>query len=498
MSEEARHARSGLSAGLEMLPLLARGAALLGLPLALTFALRARHDWNPTFASPTFHFYVVSALALLSLATALMAAWVSVAARDVRLSLLTVGFLGIGAIMAVHGLATPGFLVEHGYHGTTAASAYFAHLVGAWMLGLSALGLPPRASAWLRGRLWLLLALAVALFGAYAALALGAPDLFQRLPVAGQPGSDVFSWTMLAVDVAMLTVAAGRAAISHVLSRGAMPAAIGAAALFLLASQVTLQVTQPWTLAWWLYHFYLLLGMGTVVRAVVSEYLGGKPLGQIFRELAYEDVLAQVRQGLDDSVLALAAAAEARDRYTYEHVTRVAELSVLIGQAMGLPRLRLRALAQGAMLHDVGKLCISDLVLQKPDKLTPEEFEQIKRHPALGYELLMRLKGFEREALVVRHHHEWFDGSGYPDGLRGEEIPLEARIVAVADMYDALTTDRPYRPAYSHEQAMAIIEKESGTHLDPACVEAFRRALGDGRVLAFPASARGKKRATAS
>ncbi|GBD14125.1 Cyclic di-GMP phosphodiesterase response regulator RpfG [bacterium HR24] len=172
---------------------------------------------------------------------------------------------------------------------------------------------------------------------------------------------------------------------------------------------------------------------------------------------------------------------------------------MLIGQAMGLPRLRLRALAQGAMLHDVGKLYISDLVLQKPDKLTPEEFEQIKQHPALGYELLMRLRGFHREALVVRHHHEWYDGSGYPDGLRGEEIPLEARIVAVADMYDALTTDRPYRRAYSHEEAMAIMAKETGSHLDPACVEAFRRAMEKSSVVALPSRPRdGDQRLAAS
>ena len=351
-------------------PLLLRGAVVLGTPLALTFTLSARREWNPFLGSPQSHFYLVSVLALLALAVAFAAAWVTVSARDVRLSLLTVGFLGIGAIMAVHGLATPGFLVHHGYLGITAASAYFAHLVGSWMLWLSTVGLPRGASEWLERRLWLLLAVAVALLGGYAGLALGAPDVFQSLPVAGRPGSDAFTWAMLAVNVVLLTMVVVQAAISHSLSRAPLPAAIGAAALLLLASQVTLQVAEPWTLAWWLYHVYLLLGLGAVVRAVATEYLGGKPLAQIFRQLSYEDVLAQVRQGLSDSVLALAAAAEARDRYTFEHVTRVAELSVLIGQAMGLPRLRLKALAQGAMLHDVGKLYISDLVLQKPDKLT--------------------------------------------------------------------------------------------------------------------------------
>mgnify|MGYP000070726583 CR=1 FL=1 len=466
--------------------LLAWALVLLGVPLCLTLVLSARHEWNPTLASPTYHFYIVSAVALAALAVAFMAAYVAVSAQDVRLSLLTVGFLGIGAIMAVHGLATPGFLVEHEYHSTTAASAYFAHLVGSWMLWLSTVGLPTRAAVWLARRLKLVLFIGVLMVATYAGVGLGMPHLFQSLPVGGHPGTTAFTWTTLAVDMVLLAMVVGRAFVSYLVSRAPLPAAMGAAALLLLASQVTLQVTEPWTIAWWLYHFYLLLGLGAVVRAVASEYLGGKPLAQIFRQLSYEDVLAQVQHGLDDSVLALAAAAEARDRYTYEHVTRVAELSVLIGQAMGLPRLRLRALAQGAMLHDVGKLYISDLVLQKPGKLTSEEFEQIKQHPALGYELLMRLRGFHREALIVRHHHEWYDGSGYPDGLRGEEIPLEARIVAVADMYDALTTDRPYRRAYSHEEAMAIMAKETGSHLDPACVEAFRRAMEKSSVVALP------------
>jgi hypothetical protein len=495
----AHRPRSRWSGWWEVSLALAKGALLLGVPLCLTFTLSARQEWNPQLGTPAFHFYVVSAVALLALATALSAAWVAVSARDVRLSLLTVGFLGIGAIMSVHGLATPGFLLEHGYHGTTAASGYFAHVVGAWMLWLSTVGLPRRASAWLAGRLWLVLVLAVAALGGYAALALGAHELFQAVPVGRSGAGLFFTWGLLAVDLVLLTWVVGKTFLSHLLSRAPLPAALGAAALLLMASQVTLQVTQPWTLAWWLYHFYLLLGVGAVVRAVAAEYLGGKPLAEVFHQLSHEDVLAQVRQGLDDAVLALAAAAEARDRYTFEHVSRVAELAVLIGRAMGLPRLRLRALAQGAMLHDVGKLYISDLVLQKPDKLTSEEFALIKQHPALGYELLMRLKGFEREALVVRHHHEWYDGSGYPDGLRGEEIPLEARIVAVADMYDALTTDRPYRRAYSHEEALAIMERESGTHLDPACVEAFRRALGEARVLSFPsAAAQGKKQLSAS
>jgi len=128
------------------------------------------------------------------------------------------------------------------------------------------------------------------------------------------------------------------------------------------------------------------------------------------------------------------------------------------------------------MLHDVGKVSVPDSILRKPGPLTPDEYEEIKRHPVAGAEIVQRVEGLEPIVPWVRHSHEHFDGSGYPDGLSGETIPPASRILLVADAYDAMTSHRAYRRAMSPEDAQAELRKNAGTQFDPACVEAFERA----------------------
>jgi len=130
---------------------------------------------------------------------------------------------------------------------------------------------------------------------------------------------------------------------------------------------------------------------------------------------------------------------------------------------------------RGAMLHDLGKLSIMDTILRKPERLTPEEFTIIKSHPVVGAKILEPLRFLTRETCAVRHHHERFDGTGYPDGLRGEDIPYVARVVTVADVFDAITSNRPYRTALALDEAREEISRGIGSHFDPAVVEAFLR-----------------------
>jgi putative nucleotidyltransferase with HDIG domain len=178
------------------------------------------------------------------------------------------------------------------------------------------------------------------------------------------------------------------------------------------------------------------------------------------------------------TVRALSNAVEARDADTGKHAERVARYAIAIGRELGLPRPDAPEIEFGFLLHDIGKLAVPDSILFKPGPLTEDERALMARHTIVGAEIMRDIEFLAEASKVVRSHHERWDGDGYPDGLAGEEIPLTARVFAVADVFDALTTDRPYRGALSFEQAHGMILEESGRHFDPAVVAAFRR-IGD-------------------
>jgi ribonuclease P protein subunit RPR2 len=178
------------------------------------------------------------------------------------------------------------------------------------------------------------------------------------------------------------------------------------------------------------------------------------------------------------TVRALSNAVEARDAYTGKHAERVARYAIEIGRQLGLARPDAPEIEFGFLLHDVGKLAVPDSILFKPGPLTAEERALMSRHTIVGAEIMRDIEFLAEASKVVRSHHERWDGSGYPDGLAGESIPLTARVFAVADVFDALTTNRPYRAALSFEEAHEMILAESGKHFDPDVVAAFER-IGD-------------------
>lgn len=194
--------------------------------------------------------------------------------------------------------------------------------------------------------------------------------------------------------------------------------------------------------------------------------------------------LDDLEENLESVVHCLVRAVEAKDPYTAGHSERVAEYSVRIGRYLGLGPFELRMLELGALVHDVGKIGIPDAVLGKPERLTPEEFEIIKTHPAVGEDILKRFRLFKDCLPIVRWHHERLNGSGYPDGLKGEEIPFLVRISAVADAFDAMTSNRAYRDGMPTEKAIEILkmEVEQGK-LDPMVVEALRRTMDESGVI---------------
>jgi ribonuclease P protein subunit RPR2 len=183
----------------------------------------------------------------------------------------------------------------------------------------------------------------------------------------------------------------------------------------------------------------------------------------------------QLRRSYVATVRALANAVEARDAYTGKHAERVAAYGIAIARAGGMSIADDPQIEFGFLLHDVGKVAIPDAILFKPDPLDPAERAVMERHPDIGWEILRDVDFLGDAKLVVRHHHERWDGRGYPDGLAGEDIPLAARVFSVADTFDALTTDRPYRPAKELAAAREVVASVSGTQFDPAVVEAFAR-----------------------
>ena len=175
----------------------------------------------------------------------------------------------------------------------------------------------------------------------------------------------------------------------------------------------------------------------------------------------------------------ISLASEYRDNETSNHLKRMGKYSVTIARQAGLPENMLDMLELASPMHDVGKIGIPDAILLKPAKLTPEEFAVMKTHPEIGHRLLTGLDSefTQVAASIALTHHERFDGTGYPAGLAGEDIPLEGRIVAIADVFDALTTDRPYKRAWDIDEAIRYITDQSGSHFDPRLVECFQKAL---------------------
>lgn len=185
----------------------------------------------------------------------------------------------------------------------------------------------------------------------------------------------------------------------------------------------------------------------------------------------------KLEQAYLDMVETLRFTVEAKDTYTRGHSDRVAEYSVLIGKKVGLPEEQLKSLKIGGLFHDIGKIGIPDKILLKPDKLTDDEYSEIKNHPSIGAHILGSAEIFKDIIPIVKHHHEKFDGKGYPSGLKGEEIPYLARIAAIADTFDAMTSRRSYRNELELQVVKDEIKRCEGTQFDPQLAEVFLEIL---------------------
>jgi putative nucleotidyltransferase with HDIG domain len=191
--------------------------------------------------------------------------------------------------------------------------------------------------------------------------------------------------------------------------------------------------------------------------------------------------LEQMRHDLERSYIqtieSLAVALEAKDRYTAGHSQRVSRFAILIARSLGLEKSEVKVIGQVALLHDIGKIGMLDTILNKPTNLTPEEREVVKSHPVIGAQILGPVRTFQKHIAGIKHHHEKYDGTGYPDRMKGKEIPIAARIVCLADAFDAMTSTRPYRVGLPLEFAVQEMQKMTGRQFCPDCVDAFVRVL---------------------
>jgi len=451
-------------------------AAVLLVPLS--FLPLAAVNGGPVIDVPVQHFYIVSAVAILA---ALVAGALAVATIQIglyRVLFLGLGFMSMGACFAVHGLTTPGIIVPNLFAkfagSAVATSAYLSLAVpaiffaAAYVPGMS--WLERRLPFWPAG--WLVLFTVLAL-GAYAAVAILNTWVIAKLPLPNPP----YSTVLAIVSIALFLFAAARQARTFRLTRLGSQASLVVAFVFLADAVVAMVGFPLWSWGWWYYHLLMLASVCLAVRALYVERARGQSLRSVVEAALELEVLVDSEVFDVEVVAALVAAVEVKDRETQGHNRRVANLCVRIGHELGMTASEQRALARSGLLHDVGKLGIPDAILHKQGPLTEAEWVVMKTHPEIGLRILQRCGHFKRELLAVLYHHERMDGHGYPHALAGDAIPIEARIVAVADTYDVLTSDRPYRQARSADEARRVVEEESAGHLDARLVQALLRSL---------------------
>ncbi len=266
-------------------------------------------------------------------------------------------------------------------------------------------------------------------------------------------GATVFFLSNLLIAAVMLSLRSGHS-VAHVI-RGDTPTFVG-----------TFLALVP--LAWLMSQVYVLTGVGwwAILLVILPVHLIRLSLGRYI----------EMRQMFTQTVESLAEAVDARDKFTAGHSRRVQQISVDIGRVLRLSAGELEALEWGGLLHDIGKIGVPDDVLNKPDKLTKDERAIMNAHPVIGANIIAPVTKLAPELPIIRHHHEWYNGSGYPDRLIGDEIPKLARILHVADAFEAMTAARPYRmKPLTYDQAMAELRKFSGIQFDPVMVDAFAR-----------------------
>lgn len=438
---------------------------------SLGYLLLRSSALDKSINAPHEHFYIVSLISVLALALAIAVGIAAIQLRNIKISFLSLSYVSHAAMFVLHGLSTPGFLIHHSSLSPNAAQlSILLAVVWLWLSSISAdQPLIKWLAEWQRMLLpvWSLSVLALcAVLWLY-------PDMIRYFHLKENP----VKWFVTFFIVGMNGWTMYRYLQTYLSSRFPLQLAVVYSSGWLIIAQLIIVTSKSWSISWWLYHLMLLASVIVMGAGIINQNVSSRSITASIMLMFRANPRDWINTYMSTSVKELVMTTEARDSYTAGHNYRVALYALKLGEELGLSSSQLRAIAQGGLVHDVGKLRIPDPILNKAGKLTPEERQVIELHPVSGFDLCKRLGFMPEELGIIRSHHEKWDGSGYPDQLAGEQIPLLARITAVADVYDALTSSRAYRQAMTREAAMDIIVKESGRHFDPRCVQAWERLV---------------------
>ena len=443
--------------------LLVAGGAMAILPPALIHFVSR----DQVHLSSETHFWAVVLSSLLATAAGIVLSYGGWRRLDARAVLVGTAFTVMASLLLVHGLASPGFIVE--MNGVVSLTGAATLPVGGVILALSAL--PSTRSPRAVHGLLVLQAVLMAGVIALGLTAMWVPSLVPSVPEA----ASLPALVTLVIGLAFYGLLALRALHTALLTRRRSDIGVFVGLVWLAGALVPALTQTYLDMAWWLGHGLEVAGVLLVGAPVAADLFRSSPSRPLAGDISGAELVSAEEAFLGSQVGGLVRLLAEKDEYTEGHTRRVALLAVTVGEELGLAGARLRELATGGLLHDIGKLSVPDEVLKKPAALDDDEYALVQKHTVWGDSLLGRLGFSTSVRRLVRGHHERLDGSGYPDGAT--ELCLATRVLAVCDVYDALRSERVYREAWSHERALALLHAETGTAFDERCVAALERVL---------------------
>lgn len=412
-----------------------------------------------SFVLPTEHFYIVSLTSLIAAGISYGMGVSGIRLRNLQVLFVALGFISLTIFFTLHGISTPGFLIgPNQVIGVSVQISFLLLSIFLWLATLpsdnkyiAAIG---HRNRWLlSGWTLLLILMSIAFFFKN--------ELILWIPINSTP----LNWIVAITTLFLALSASFRYWRAYRYTQFTLQFGLAHASSLVAAAQFIASTGAVWHISWWLYHFLLLSAVLITIFSLVSQFSFGDTLGLALQGLFTNNPTERILAGISPKVQALIIAAEAHDSYTGGHAQRVALNAIRLGERVGLNPEELRALAQGSLLHDIGKISIPSEILNKPGTFTVEERQVMEKHPLFGYEMCKKLGFMDTELEIVRWHHERTNGRGYPDALPGENIPKLVKIMAVTDVYDALTSDRAYRQALTHEQAIQHLDAFSNFYL---------------------------------